>query len=285
MDAIASGDCVQYLGHLLKFLAAWGGRPACLTPMVYQWCSAFSEMAAGTGKNVSCIGQSHSSSSLVTSRGIFLGFDQRFTEVGPGCDRIHCVHGLRRNLNFYECVDLLIKALKIGFHLARPGRDQSAIYLNHTSHHNWMFEVAFSSSDDEIIADAICAWIADSDHTPASSFVHYFAKRVENTRPFPPRLREVGTRAICRIRSGELIMSALETVRLLNRLEVCVDDAYDTDGPTYWAHRLVWAIRSPPGFERLSSHNWRLLGKLTSHIIFRIFCIARHGGHEIARGS
>jgi len=256
MDAIANGDRVQYLEYLLNFLAAWKERPACLTPMAYQWCSAFSEMAIGDGQHGTYI-----------SRPRFMGFgdkrpEGRFSGVGPGCDRIHCVHGPRRNLKPYEYVYLPIKALEIGFRLARPTRYQPAIY--HTSHHNWMFEVAFSSDDDEIIADAVYAWIARSDNTPAGSFAHYFAKRVENTTPFTTRLREAGIHAIYHIQSSEFTVSALETVRLLNRLEA---DIAACGGPfaSSWVHRLTRVIRSPSGFENLSSHNWRLLGKLTLH--------------------
>jgi len=267
MDAIANGDCVQYLKYLLDFLAAWKERPAYLTPMAYRWCSAFSEMATGTGQNGTYIRRPNSPYSFTASSDSGdRGPEIQFTEVGPGCDRTHCVRGLRRNLNPYEYVDLPIRALEIGFR--QPGPYQSAIH--HTSHHNWMFGVAFSSNDDEIIADAMCAWIADSDHTPAGSFVHYFAERVENTRPFPPRLREACIHAICHIRCSELTVSALETVRLLNRLEADVDDtaAYGPIRSFNWVRLLVWVIRSPSGFESLSSHNWCLLGKLTPHTSF-----------------
>ena len=35
MDVIANGNRVERLKYLLKFLAAWKERPACLTPIAY----------------------------------------------------------------------------------------------------------------------------------------------------------------------------------------------------------------------------------------------------------
>jgi len=265
-DAIANGDRVQYLEYLLEFLASWKERPVCLTPMAYQWCFAFSEMATGAGQNGTYISRPHSFLPFIPFTELDdEGPEGQFTKVGPGCDRIHCVRGLRRNLKPYEYVYLPIKALEIGFRLVRLDRYEPAIH--HTPHHNWMFEVAFSSDDDEIIADAVYAWITSWDNTQAGSFVHYFAKRVENTRPFTTRLREVGIRAICYILSSEFTASALETVRLLNRLEAGADDIFVDDVfiPSEWVRGLTWVIRSPSGFESLSSHNWRFLGELTPH--------------------
>jgi cyanophycinase-like exopeptidase len=58
------------------------------------------------------------------------------------------------------------------------------------------FEVAFSSNDDEVIADAVTIWIIGGDQAPLGSFASYFAKRVESNSPFSPRLRQVAIRAI-----------------------------------------------------------------------------------------
>ena len=124
-----------------------------------------------------------------------------------------------------------------------------------------MFETAFSSDDDEVIADAVCTWIADSDRTLAGSLARYFAKRVERTTPFSPRLRQMGMHVICRTWSSGLAVSGLETVRLLNGLIVDVDDVEEKYN---WVNLLVGVIRSPMGFENLSSHCWRLLDKLAS---------------------
>ena len=66
--------------------------------------------------------------------------------------------------------------------------------LNHTSHHDRVFKTTFSGDNDKVIADAACVWIIGkvtpdwlvSNHKLCT---HYFAERVENARPFSPRLR------------------------------------------------------------------------------------------------
>jgi len=122
-----------------------------------------------------------------------------------------------------------------------------------------MFETAFSSDNDEVIADAVRAWVA-GDLVPASSFARYFAGRVGKDTPFSPRLREMGIRAIWRIWRSELTVTGLEMVRLLShRLNVDVDYVEDK---CEWVNLLMDAIRSPMGLESLSSRYWCLLGEL-----------------------
>jgi len=250
MATIANATFVEHLKYLLNFLAAWKERPACLTPMVYQWCSALSGMIEPDG--------------AYTYRGPPIPQfalrdieDRGFARVGPGCDLVHHSRGPQRRVYLYCYVEFLFKKLEIGFRLAQPGHGWPAIRLDHTSHHDRMFEVVFSSDDDEVIADAACAWIADSDRTPVGSFVHHLANRAEKITPPSPRLRQLG---ICAISSSELTVSAPETVRFLNRLRVDADDLDNEEG-CVWADLLVGVIRST-GFNSLSSRNWRLLGKL-----------------------
>ena len=109
------------------------------------------------------------------------------------------------------------------------------------------------------MADAVCVWVVDSARRPPGSLARYFSGRVERTKPFSPRLRRAGILAIDRVWFSELKESTLETIHLLNRLEVGVDDIVVKDR---WAGLLVTAIRSPTGPESLSSHNRCLLGKL-----------------------
>jgi len=260
MDAIANVNCIQHLEYLLEFLAAWKERPACLTPIAYQWCSAFSEKITRPGQD-----------GTYTRQDVYWDLYQmycepetRFTKVGPGCDLVHHAHRHQTDPDLCDYVDLLFKTLEIWFRLVLTGHDRPPIHLDHTSHHNRMFEVAFSSDDDETIADAMCAWITDSHRTPSGLFARHFANRTENTTPLPQRLRQMAIRAICRIWRGELTVSTLEIVRSLNRLEVDVGDVGDEEEKVNWVCLLVGVIRSPTGFESLSSHNWHLLDELIS---------------------
>jgi len=123
-----------------------------------------------------------------------------------------------------------------------------------------MFEAAFSSNDDEVIADTVCVWIT-GDSAPTGSFVCYLAKRAEEATPLSPRLRRVGIRTIWRTWSSELAVSVSETVRFLNRLEAEMDEVEDKYAWVWLP--LVRVVRSPTGFENLSSHYWGLLGELT----------------------
>jgi len=257
MDVIADGNCVQHLKYLLEFLAAWDKRPASSTPMAYQWCSALSEVAKSLGWD-----------GIYTNRRKRspIDYEEGFSEVGPGCDLLRLddtAHARERpqGLNHGEYVDLLFMALKVGFRRFVPDGDQSArVHLDHTPHHGQIFEAAFSSDDDEVIVDAVCAWIV-GDRAPAGSFMRYFVKRVEKATPFPPRLRQVCICAIGRIWRNEPTESTLEMVRLLNCLNADLDDVEEKDN---WQRLLVGVIRSLVGFEGLPPHYWTMLGELAS---------------------
>ena len=154
--------------------------------------------------------------------------------------------------------------LEIGFRLAAPSCDRPTLHLDHTPHHDWIFGAAFSSYDDEVIADAACAWVADRDHASLGSFVRYFAKRVERDTPFSPRLRRVVIRVIELTWRRELKVSGLEMIRLLNRLDVDADDVVEK---REWVQLLVDVICSPVGPKSLSSHYWRLLVLLRTRFV------------------
>lgn len=260
MKFIAGGGCIQHLQHLLRFLAIWKERPLYLAPMAYQWCSAFSKMITGPGQDGIYTRQVYSSRPLPSQwiGGALRGLEMGFAKVGPGCDPASRQQG---GLDPHIYVDLLFTALEVGFRKARPRHDWSPMRLDHSPHHTWVFEVAFSSDCDEVIADAVCAWITGSGRAPAGSLARYFAKRMGRTTPFSPRLRQVGIRAACRFRPSELGASAPEIVRLLNRLEAEICDVEEIRA---WANLLVGMIHLPVGLESLSFHNWRLLGELTS---------------------
>lgn len=257
MDLTTDEASLEYFDYLLEFLAAWEKRPTWLTRIAYQWSSAVSEAAAGA--------EPAGWRQLITSplpRPLpDLG---EVFEVGPVSGPVHSggtphTFGHPGGLTRQEYEILLSKTLKIGFRLVDCDRqDRPALQLDHASHHE-IIEMAFSSGDDETIADAVCIWLADSAGMPLGSFAQYFTERVERAEPFSPRLREASLRAIERIWGNEQRDPAPEIIRLLDRLNVNAGDIIYTG---VWVALLVSAIRSAAGHESLSSHYWRLLGKL-----------------------
>jgi len=261
MDAITHGNRVGYLIYLFDFLAAWEKRPACLTRMAYEWCSAISEVAGGLEQGSMRIKQG--------PRG-FTGFDLDMESAlfDSGRNLVHSdndSHASERpsGLNHKVCVDLLFMTLEIGFRLADASRDRPHLHLNHTSHHDQIFEAVFSCDDDGVIADAVGVWIV-GEKTPAGLCARYFTKRVARAIPFSSRLRQAAIRALERNWRTELATSISDTVCLLNCLDVDVDDVQNR---FQWIWLLVEIIRSLTGFESLSSHYWCLLGELTSKAI------------------
>jgi len=189
-----------------------------------------------------------------------------FAHVEPGRGLVHSddnSHAHRRplGLNHKQCADLLLRTLEVGFRLADISGDRSSLDLKHTPHHDQIFEAVFSYGDDEAIADAVGAWIV-GDSSPASSCARYFAVRMARATPLSPRLRRAGIRAL---ESNWSTISIPDALYLLNCLHADVDDVVENG--YVWPWLLVRVIRSPTGFESLSSHYWRLLGRLTSKSI------------------
>jgi hypothetical protein len=287
MNIIADGICLDHLDFLLEFLAAWKKRPARLTPMAYQWCSAISEAAGGLGLGELSVGiptirqlqpflprfpyrmrfrLQLQLQDLVDRYGHSEDAEKDFSIVGPGCDPARIDHASNhthicpQDLIPFHYARLLPVILKIGFRLADPGHDGSALHLDHTPHHWRVFKLAFSHHDDDVVADAVSVWIIGGDPAPPGSFAHYFVKHVEGSRSFSPRLRQVTIRAIESVKYNVLEVSAFETIHLLNRLNVGVDDMVDKH---VWAQLLAGVICLPAGVESLSPHYWCLLDKLS----------------------
>jgi len=274
MNGIADGSCLHHLFYLLEFLAAWEKRPPYLTPIAYRWCSAISEVAGRLSPREVTINLSY-------RQGYFLRYQIRlrpqdltglpedaeegFSEVGPGRDPLDSTshHSRRRpqRLTPRMYKHLLFITLEIGFRHVTPSRGQSALHLDHTSHHKWVFETSFSSNDDDILADAVCIWTISNNSTLPGSCASYLAGRVGSDTPFSPRLQQVSICAIERIWRNELEVSGLDTVRWLNHLNILTDDVVDGES---WAQLLVEVMRSPLGLESLSPHHWRLLDKLVA---------------------
>jgi hypothetical protein len=121
-----------------------------------------------------------------------------------------------------------------------------------------VFEYAFSSRDDDIVADAVSVWVVGGDPAPGL-FARYFAKRMERKGPVSPRLRQVTIRAIELIKDNVLEVLGFESIRLLNCLDVDLDDVVDKH---VWVELLAGVICLPAGLESLSPHYWHLLDKL-----------------------
>ena len=267
MKVIAGGRFLYHLRFLLEFLAAWENRPVYLTPMAYRWCSAISE-AAGRLE----MPTRNSQYMRLRTPSVPSWIETDFPNVGPGLDPLrpdttsHRVHGYPQLPHPHIYAYLLSITLDIGFRRATPSSDRPILHLDQTSHHEWMFETAFSSGD-EVIADAVSMWIVGGDSIPPSSCAYYFAKRVENETPFSQRLQQLSLRVIDRIWGD-----GSETVRWLNRLNIDADDLVEK---RRLARLLVAVIRSPTGPESLSSHCWHLLDKLVVTLKLNMSLVSR----------
>jgi len=257
MDVIADGRCLGHLKFLLEFLAAWEKRPRYLTPMAYKWFCATSEAAARLGPG-----------EIPSTTWTLLGTEYDFSEVGLGCDPVRLdntplrARSSRQDVILDDHTDLLRVSLKILFRAAGPGYHLPTFGLvvppGYAPHSDQLFEAIFSHADDEVIADAVCTWIENYNTAPPGSFVRYLTKRLEKGEALSRRLQWASTTAIGCIGFEELKVSELETICLLNRLEVDMDDVV----VSRWKPLLTRAIRSTTGRECLSFRHWPLLGKV-----------------------
>ena len=234
--------------------------------MAYRWCSTISETAGRLGKGGTPTVQPQHIPRLkpeLQGQQVQSQYQPTSSQQDPTPgenpeNQSLTSHYSQSGLTVLNCTHLLSMSLEIGFHLIAPNHDQPPLKLNHTSHHGWVFETAFSSHDDDVIADAVCVWIAAGNHTPPGSYVCYFTKRVERDTPFSPRLRQMSICAIEHTWRRELEVSAAETANLLNRLNV---DVGDVEGSKL-EELLTDVICSPMGLEGLSPHYWHLVDKL-----------------------
>ena len=301
IKAISDRNMVQHLYYLLEFLAAWEKRPEYLTEMTYEWCSAISEVAGKLGQGEIPIIEPRPPFNELASRlstqdvcslphGFSLQFrlgqqgpvfyqslgyrpplvNLDFSNVGPGCDPFRLGDTSYRTLGDslegptpIHYAQLLSITLEIGFRL-ESSRGMVFNSQEHTPDHDWMFGTAFSSRDDEIAADAICAYLANRYRTPLGSFVRHFSKCVGSNTPFSPRLRRVSIRAIEELWLVGRLVPALEAAPWLDRLSIGMDDV--GEWKSEWGALLVDVVCSPTGSKSLSSHYWDLLDKLAPHV-------------------
>lgn len=74
---------------------------------------------------------------------------------------------------------------EIGFCVAEPGHDWSALHLDHTSHHKWVVETALSSGDDEVIADVLSVWVICGNCIPPGFLYIVLPNMLRRINPSP----------------------------------------------------------------------------------------------------
>ena len=274
MIAIAGETCFQPLDYLIVFLVAWKERPSEVTRMFSEWYSAINKVAGRLGPSQRSDLPRQFQLQLQLQLQLLLQAqpqlqaqdpavelweyispisEKGFSEVGVGCNPLRNTsyppHGSPQGLIPGIRVDIFLETLKVGFGLPTSITDQR----------EWMFKIAFSSDDDEVIADAVSAWIVGDGHISSGLCVNRLAERMERNTPFSPRLR---TQSICAIECSwnkEFEGSESETVHLLNDLRVRVDDM---ENKGEWVQLLKSAMRFTGGKDDLSSHYWDLLDEV-----------------------
>lgn len=164
-----------------------------------------------------------------------------------------------QNLKNPESV--LLVSLEVGFrHLDFQSRYINPI-LTHTEHHRKLVDVVFKSQDNEVIADLLHAWTAESGlHSPARTLLGLCAEHLvslHNLVPFSSKLRRLVIRSIELIgHSGFEGVGVDGFVGLLNHLRVAPEDM---DKRTHWGGILLDTIETPEGAQHLSCWYWELL--------------------------
>ena len=187
-------------------------------------------------------------SSIATTLFSAVGSDRNSGGSDPTHSQVQ--HALPQYLYEY----LLSMILEVGFRLAGIGARFEGIDPNDTPHHKRIFETAFSSDDDEVVADAVRMLITSCGHTPLGSFARHFTKRLERDRPLSEGLQQLIIDVVERTWNNEPWESGPETVRLLN----CLDADLDGLRENVRVCGLTHVMCGPGGLE-LSPHYWRLV--------------------------
>ena len=267
-STIADGTCIHHLNLLLEFLAAWEKRPERLTRMVCQWCSTISETVGRLRPSETQI-EPPKDLRILAECGLRLRPQEveKYSDTTPalfaavwsdcdsgGSDATHTrvQHSLPQYLYKY----LLFVMLEVGFRLARTDATWGSIRPDDTSYHERIFETAFSSYDDDVIADAVGMWIMSSGRTPLGLFTRHLTERLGRVRPLSQELRQLIIRAVeCTWEDGSW-ESGPETIHLLNCLDADMDNLimHDRVG-------LLSSVVVGPGGLELSPHYWHLLDR------------------------
>ena len=272
MSTIADGTCIHHLNLLLEFLAAWEKRPEHLTRMVLQWCSTISEAVESLHPgetrilppyrtrlyvqlNTRLRPQDIEADSTYSGLATTVFSAVRTDRDSGGSDATHSQvqYSLPRNLYEY----LLSILLEVGFRRASIDTRFGNIDPDDTPHHRRIFETAFSSDDDEVVADAVRMWVTSTGRTTLGSFAHHFTKRLARDRPLSERLRQLIIDVVERTWNNGPWESGPEAVRLLNSLDA------DMGGlGVYQRVGLLGRVICGPGGLDLSRHYWRLLDRI-----------------------
>jgi len=252
VSSIADQKFLQHLNFLFEFLVAWKKRPVSLIGIAYQWCVAIADAATK-------LEEGHTQQAPYQLRPRYQSPDSLpstnsenyFALVGcpyppdPG----YPILG--------DYTRLLFIALEIGFRQVVPRSDT----LQHPQppSYDWILNTAFSSNDDDIIADAMSILIAKP--IQSTSLLRYFSKRFEQGAPISQRLLRVSADAIESASNAGLVESGLEVIHFLNQLDI---GEVEVTTPTRWAMLLVWLIRSVMEPWTLSRNYWSFLGKEAS---------------------
>ena len=187
-------------------------------------------------------------SSIATTLFSAVGSDRNSGGSDPTHSQVQ--HALPQYLYEY----LLSIILEVGFRRAEIGARFGGIDPNDTPHHKRIFETAFSSRDDKVVADAVRMLIRSCGHKPLGSFARHFTKRLERDTPLSEGLRRLIIHVVERIWHIRPRESGPETVRLLNCLDADLDGLSEDDRVGGLTH-----VMSGPGGLELSPRYWRLL--------------------------
>ena len=270
VEILKIGKSLQHLVYLLEFLAAWAERPKGLTPLAHRWCSVIADAAKGRTPGKGTNTQQRLRPLDLTSGEVSETAEKGFNNVGTGFDLFRqnsSPSGNREhptNAALGDYTHLLSIALEIGFRRAPPSPGKKGPHLDCIRHYNWIFKTAFSSNDDEVIADALSIWIVGDCDILLDSFVDYFTECMDGRKPSSrpsKRLRQVAISTIERVGLGEDVgdVGGLRMAQVLNTLNINEGDVVNKSG---WATLLVEVIRSLAEPGDLSSRCWYLLDRL-----------------------
>jgi hypothetical protein len=245
---------------LLKELVAWEGRPAYLTTMAYEWCSAICEKFGQLKDQV----EDHELLEIWKQRS-----SQPLAIVVSECCPMSPPKTRDHYLDCYR--DLLFLSLKIGFRKTIPIDCRlKGAPLVHTRHHERMIDLVFVNEDVELIADALCAWTTEKPFPSLASCVPHLVGLADRGVDFSSRLQRTVMHTIWSMKNEEWERAGLAGLaRVLDRISVEPDEVRDGNG---WKSVLKAVVHSPEGRKHLSIRYWHLLETLARSGDWEVMC-------------